>query len=57
MTDLSVVSHPLQLRVRVPHYRRESASCDREVFRHNTGRLTRSERRLPAAAPGTSCDG
>lgn len=41
VTDLPVAGHPLQLRVRVPRYRCESASCDREVFRHNTNRLAR----------------
>ncbi|MGW3485678.1 ISL3 family transposase [Rhodococcus indonesiensis] len=41
VTDLPVVGHPLQLRVRVPRYRCESASCEREVFRHNTDRLAR----------------
>nr|WP_240918392.1 transposase family protein [Rhodococcus sp. 14C212] len=41
VTDLPVAGHPLQLRVRVPRYRCESASCEREVFRHNTDRLAR----------------
>ncbi|MGV9736826.1 transposase [Rhodococcus aetherivorans] len=41
VTDLPVAGHPLQLRVRVPRYRCENASCEREVFRHNTDRLAR----------------
>lgn len=41
VTDLPVAGHPLQLRVQVPRYRCENASCDREVFRHNTDRLAR----------------
>ncbi|ETT26920.1 transposase IS204/IS1001/IS1096/IS1165 family protein [Rhodococcus rhodochrous ATCC 21198] len=41
VTDLPVAGHPLQLRVRVPGYRCVSASCEREVFRHNTDRLAR----------------
>ncbi|MDV6297225.1 ISL3 family transposase [Rhodococcus aetherivorans] len=41
VTDLPVAGHPLQLRVRVPRYRCASASCEREVFRHNTDRLAR----------------
>ncbi|MCB8913968.1 transposase family protein [Rhodococcus rhodochrous] len=41
VTDLPVAGHPLQLRVQVPRYRCENASCEREVFRHNTDRLAR----------------
>nr|WP_266099573.1 transposase family protein [Rhodococcus ruber] len=41
VTDLPVAGHPLQFRVRVPRYRCVSASCEREVFRHNTDRLAR----------------
>ena len=41
VTDVPVVGHPLQLRVRVPRYRCANASCEREVFAHNTDRLAR----------------
>jgi transposase len=41
VTDLPMAGHPLQLRMQVPRYRCENASCEREVFRHNTDRLAR----------------
>jgi transposase len=41
VTDVPVVGHPLRLRVRVPRYRCVNASCEREVFAHNTDRLAR----------------
>lgn len=41
VTDVPVVGHPLRLHVRVPRYRCVSASCEREVFGHNTDRLAR----------------
>lgn len=42
VTDLPVVDHPRQLRVRIPRYRCENTSCEREVFRHNVDRLARA---------------
>ena len=41
LTDVPVVGHPLQLRVRVPRYRCVHDGCDREVFCHDTSRLAR----------------
>lgn len=45
VTDVPVVGHPLRLRlrlrVRVPRYRCTNATCEREVFAHNTSALAR----------------
>jgi transposase len=41
VTDVPVAGHPLQLRVRVPRYRCTNATCDREVFCHDTSPLAR----------------
>jgi transposase len=41
VTDMPVVGHPLQLRVRVPRYRCRHDGCEREVFAHDTSRLAR----------------
>ena len=41
VTDVPVVGHPLQLRVRVPRYRCVHDGCSREIFAHDTSRLAR----------------
>ena len=41
ITDVPVVGHPLELRVRVPRYRCVHDGCAREVFAHDTSRLAR----------------
>src|SRR5206468_4966037 len=41
LSDVPVVGHPLQLRVRVPRYRCRHDGCEREVFAHDTSRLAR----------------
>ena len=41
VTDVPVVGHPLQLRVKVPRYRCRRDDCAREVFVHDTSRLAR----------------
>ena len=42
LSDLPVVGHPLQLRVRVPRYRCAQGSCERVIFGHDTSRLARA---------------
>ena len=41
VSDVPVVGHPLELRVRVPRYRCVHDGCAREVFAHDTSRLAR----------------
>ena len=41
VTDVPVVGHPLELRVRLPRYRCVHGGCDREVFAHDSSRLAR----------------
>ena len=41
VTDVSVVGHPLELRVRLPRYRCVQDGCDREGFAHDSSRLAR----------------
>jgi transposase len=41
VTDVPVVGHPLELRVRLPRYRCVHDGCAREVFAHDTSRLAR----------------
>jgi transposase len=41
VSDVPVVGHPLELRVRVPRYRCRHDGCAREVFVHATSRLAR----------------
>ena len=41
VTDVPVVGHPLELRVRLPRYRCVHDGCPREVFCHDTSRLAR----------------
>jgi transposase len=41
VTDVPVVGHPLQLRVRVPRYRCVHDGCAREIFAHDSSRLAR----------------
>ena len=41
VSDVPVVGHPLQLRVRVPRYRCRHNGCVREVFVADTNRLAR----------------
>ena len=41
VSDVPVVGHPLELRVRVPRYRCLHDGCAREVFAHDTSRLAR----------------
>jgi transposase len=41
VSDVPVVGHPLELRVRVPRYRCLHDGCTREVFAHDTSRLAR----------------
>jgi transposase len=41
VTDVPVVGHPLELRVRVPRYRCVHDGCAREVFAHDTSALAR----------------
>lgn len=45
VSDVPVVGHPLELRVRVPRYRCVHDGCAREIFAHDSARLAR---------PGTS---
>ncbi|MEU6701538.1 hypothetical protein [Pseudonocardia sp. NPDC046786] len=47
VTDVPVVGHPLQLRVRVPHYPSVHDGCAREVVAHDRSRL------IPARASTT----
>ena len=42
VTDVPVVGHPLELRVRVPRYRCCHDGCEREIFVHDTSRLARA---------------
>jgi transposase len=42
VSDVPVVGHPLQLRVRVPRYRCRHNGCAREVFVADTSRLARA---------------
>ena len=39
VSDVPVVGHPLQLRVRVPRYRCVHDGCTREIFAHDSSRL------------------
>lgn len=57
VTDVPVVGHPLRLQVRVPRYRCVTASCEREVFAHNTVALPGGDGPPPGAAPATSVAG
>ena len=41
VSDVPVVGHPLELRVRIPRYRCVHDGCAREVFAHDTSRLAR----------------
>jgi transposase len=41
VTDVPVVGHPLQLRIRVPRYRCVHDGCAREIFVHDSSRLAR----------------
>jgi transposase len=41
VTDVPVVGHPLELRVRLPRYRCVHDGCDREVFAHDSSQLAR----------------
>jgi transposase len=41
VTDVPVIGHPLELRVRLPRYRCVHDGCDREVFCHDSSRLAR----------------
>lgn len=41
VSDVPVVGHPLQLRVRLPRYRCVHDGCPREVFAHDSSRLAR----------------
>jgi transposase len=50
VSDVPVVGHPLELRVRVPRYRCVHDGCEREVFAHDTSRLAR-----PGAATTRRC--
>src|SRR4051812_42912226 len=50
VSDVPVVGHPLELRVRVPRYRCLHDGCVREVFAHDTTRLAR-----PGASPTRRC--
>jgi transposase len=50
LSDVPVVGHPLELRVRVPRYRCVHDGCEREVFVHDSIRLAR-----PAAATTMRC--
>ncbi len=50
LSDVPVVGHPLELRVRVPRYRCRHDGCEREVFVHDTSRLAR-----PGAATTRRC--
>lgn len=42
VSDVPVVGHPLQLRVRVPRYRCVHDGCTREIFAHDSSRLARA---------------
>ena len=50
LTDVPVVGHPLELRVRLPRYRCVHDGCPREVFAHDSSRLAR-----PGAATTRRC--
>ena len=52
VSDVPVVGHPLELRVRVPRYRCVHDGCPREVFAHDTSRLAR-----PGASTTRRCAG
>ncbi|WP_300019123.1 ISL3 family transposase [Pseudonocardia sp.] len=41
VSDVPVVGHPLQLRVRLPRYRCVHDGCAREIFAHDSSRLAR----------------
>ena len=41
VSDVPVVGHPLELRVRVPRYRCVHDGCVREIFAHDSARLAR----------------
>lgn len=41
VSDVPVVGHPLQLRVRVPRYRCVGDGCAREIYVHDSSRLAR----------------
>ncbi|MEU7819160.1 ISL3 family transposase [Pseudonocardia sp. NPDC049154] len=41
VSDVPVVGHPMQLRVRVPRYRCVHDGCTREIFAHDTSKLAR----------------
>src|SRR5438128_1566509 len=41
VSDVPVVGHPLELRVRVPRYECRHDGCARTIFAHDTGRLAR----------------
>lgn len=41
VSDVPVVGHPMQLRVRVPRYRCVHDGCAREIFAHDTSKLAR----------------
>ena len=41
VSDVPVVGHPLELRVRVPRYRCAHDGCTREVFCHDTSHLAK----------------
>jgi transposase len=42
VSDVPVVGHPLELRVRLPRYRCVHDGCAREVFAHDSSRLARA---------------
>lgn len=52
VTDVPVVGHPLELRVRLPRYRCVHDGCGREVFAHDSSRLAR-----PGASTTRRCAG
>ena len=52
VSDVPVVGHPLELRVRLPRYRCVHDGCAREVFCHDSSRLAR-----PGASTTRRCAG
>ncbi|HEY2191104.1 MAG TPA: ISL3 family transposase [Actinomycetospora sp.] len=52
VSDVPVVGHPLELRVRVPRYECGHDGCARAIFAHDTGRLAR-----PGASTTRRCAG
>jgi hypothetical protein len=54
VSDVPVVGHPLELRVRVPRYRCVHDGCARKVSCHDTSRPPARDGRLPAGARGSS---